>query len=60
MWIYFAEDLEKTNQKLDSDELIEIIPTKLEDALEMVWNGEITDVKTIIGLIWADKVLRKQ
>ena len=60
MWIYFAEDLEKTNQKLDSDELIEIIPTKLEDALEMVWNGEITDVKTIIGLIWADKVLKKQ
>jgi len=60
MWIYFAEDLEKTNQKLDSDELIEIIPTKLEDALEMVWNGKITDVKTIIGLIWADKVLRKQ
>ena len=58
MWLYFAEDLEKTNQKLDSDELIEIIPTKLEDALEMVWNGEITDVKTIIGLIWADKVLR--
>ena len=58
MWIYFAEDLEKTNQKLDSDEFIEIIPTKLEDALEMVWNGEITDVKTIIGLIWADKVLR--
>ena len=58
MWIYYAEDLEKTNQKLDSDEFIEIIPTKLEDALEMVWNGEITDVKTIIGLIWADKVLR--
>ena len=60
MWLYFAEDLEKTNQKLDSDEFIEIIPTKLEDALEMVWNGEITDVKTIIGLVWADKVLRKQ
>ena len=60
MWIYYAEDLEKTNQKLDSDEFIEIIPTKLEDALEMVWNGVITDVKTIIGLIWADKVLRKQ
>ena len=58
MWIYYAEDIEKTNQKLDSDEFIEIIPTKLEDALEMVWNGEITDVKTIIGLIWADKVLR--
>ena len=58
MWLYFAEDLEKTNQKLDSDEFLEIIPTKLEDALEMVWNGSITDVKTIIGLIWADKVLK--
>ena len=58
MWIYYAEDLEKTNQKLDSDEFIEIIPTKLEDALKMVWNGTITDVKTMIGLIWADKVLR--
>ena len=60
MWLYFAKDLKKTNQKLDSDEFLEIMPTKLEDALEMVWNGEITDVKTIIGLIWADKVLRKQ
>ena len=60
MWIYYAEDLEKTNQKLDSDEFIEIIPTKLEDALKMVWNGSITDGKTMIGLIWADKVLRKQ
>ena len=58
MWLYFAEDLEKTNQKLDSDEFLEIIPTKLEDALEMVWNGSITDVKTIIGLIWTDKVLK--
>ena len=60
MWIYLAEDLRKTKKKLDSDEFIEIIPTKLEDALEMVWNGAITDVKTIIGLVWADKVLRKQ
>ena len=58
MWLYLAENLVKTNQKLDSDEFLEIIPTKLEDALEMVWNGAITDVKTIIGLIWADKVLK--
>ena len=24
----------------------------------MVWNGAITDVKTIIGLVWVDKVLK--
>ena len=58
MWLYLAEDLNKTNQKLDSDEFLELIPTKLEDAIKMVWNGAITDVKTIIGIIWADKVLK--
>ena len=57
MWLYLAEDLKKTNQKLDSDEFLELMPTKLEDAIKMVWNGSITDVKTMIGLIWADKVL---
>ena len=58
MWLYLSENLEKTNQKLDSDEFLELIPTKLEDAIKMVWNGAITDVKTIIGIIWADKVLK--
>ena len=58
MWLYLAENLEKTNQKLDSDEFLELIPTKLEDAIKMVWNGSITDVKTMIGIIWADKMLK--
>ena len=58
MWLYLAEDLNKTYQKLDSDEFLELIPTKLEDAIKMVWNGSITDVKTMIGLIWADKMLK--
>ena len=58
MWIYLAEDLIKTKTKLEDDEFLEIMPTKLEDALRMVWDGEITDVKTIIGLLWADKVLK--
>ena len=58
MWLYLAEDLNKTYQKLDSDEFLELIPTKLEDAIKMVWNGAITDVKTMIGLIWAYKVLK--
>ena len=59
MWLYLAEDLEKTEPKLDNDEFIELIPTKLEDAVEMVWCGDITDVKTIIGLLWAQRLLIK-
>jgi len=59
MWLYLAEDLEKTEPKLDNDEFIELIPTALEDAVEMVWRGDITDVKTIIGLLWAQRLLIK-
>ena len=59
MWLYLAEDLEITESMLDNDEFIELMPTKLEDAVEMVWCGDITDVKTIIGLIWAERQLIK-
>ena len=57
MWIFLAEDLVKTETNLDVDEFIEIMPTRLEDAVKMVWSGQITDVKTIIGLLWAERIL---
>jgi len=57
MWLYLAEKLVKTEQSLDSDEFLELIPTKLDDAVQMVWNRQITDVKTVIGILWAQKVL---
>jgi len=55
MWLYLAGELVKTETNLDKDEFLELIPTALDDAVEMVWNGKITDVKTIIGLLWVDK-----
>jgi len=60
MWVYLAEDLTKTESNLDSDEFIELIPKKLEDAVDMIWSGEITDVKTIIGLLWTKKVMNSK
>jgi len=60
MWIYLAEDLEKTTSKLDEDEFLDFFPLRLEEALEMIWNGQITDVKTIIGLLWLDKINRNK
>jgi len=60
MWVYLAEDLTKTESNLDSDEFKELIPKKLEDAIDMVWSGEITDVKTIIGLLWTKKVMNSK
>ena len=60
MWLYLAENMIKTKPSLDDDEFLELIPTKLENAIEMVWSGKITDTKTIIGLLWANKVLKNK
>ena len=52
MWMYFAEELELSKKKLDEDEFLELLPTPLNKALEWVFSGKITDVKTIIGIMW--------
>jgi len=39
------------------DEFLELMPTPLNEAVKMVWNGQITDVKTIIGLLWAERLM---
>lgn len=57
MWIYIAEQLKVTKTNTDQDEFIELMPTELEEAVEMVWSGKITDVKTIIGILWAHRLL---
>ena len=57
MWIYLSEGLTyiKTNQ--DLDEFVELMPTELSNSVEMVWSGKITDVKSIIGILWANRLL---
>ena len=56
MSIYLAEILEKTNYNRDKDEFIELIPTNMEEALNLVWENKITDVKSIIGLLWLKRI----
>ena len=58
--IYLAEELIKTKIKLDPDEFVKLIPTNLNDAIEMIENGIITDAKTIIALLWYEKYLSKK
>lgn len=53
MWVYLATDLTETNQRLDDDELIEIVRVSFTEALEMISDGEIEDAKSIIGLMLA-------
>ena len=59
MWMYLAEDLEKTENRLDQDEFLELLPTPLNTALDWVLSGKITDVKTVIGILWAERILKR-
>ncbi|HJX91811.1 MAG TPA: NUDIX hydrolase [Pyrinomonadaceae bacterium] len=53
MWVYLATELTETSQRLDEDEVIEVVRLTLTEALEMISDGEIEDAKTIIGLMLA-------
>ena len=56
MWLYLAEELEKTGENTDHDEFVELMHTTVSDAVNMVWDQRVTDVKTIIGILWLDKL----
>jgi ADP-ribose pyrophosphatase len=53
MWVYLATGLTETAQRLEADELIEVVRLPFSRALEMISDGEIEDAKTIIGLMLA-------
>jgi len=59
MWLFLAENLIESQSNCDDDEFIELMPTAIQDAIEMVWNGAITDVKTVIGVLWAERLFKK-
>jgi ADP-ribose pyrophosphatase len=51
--LFAAFDLEPLPQRLEADEVIEVVPTPIEEALEMIWRGELRDGKSAIALIHA-------
>ena len=57
MWMYLAEDLILSKQNLDQDEFLELYPLSVNKAIDLISQGKITDVKTVIGILWLDKFL---
>jgi ADP-ribose pyrophosphatase len=53
MWVFLATELSEGTQRLDEDEVLDIVRLPIGDALEMITSGEIQDAKTIIGLMLA-------
>lgn len=53
LWVYLATDLSSTVQKLEDDEIVEVVRLSFARALAMTATREIEDAKTIIGLMLA-------
>ena len=56
--VYLARGLEHRGSNLDEGEFLEVLNLSLAALLELVRTGEITDVKTVIGVFWLEKLLR--
>ena len=48
--IFVARDLIPSKQHLDEDEVIEVEEWAVEDLLDLIYQGKITDGKTIAGI----------
>jgi ADP-ribose pyrophosphatase len=53
---FIAKDLRESELEQDEDEFVERLSYKIDDLFNMVQNGEITDAKTIIGIMYAMKI----
>ena len=50
--IYGARELTHVGARLDPGEHLEVFPARIDDALQWVREGLISDTKTMIGLFW--------
>lgn len=56
--LWLAKDLTLRTQALDQGEFLEVLTVPMAEALAMTRDGRITDVKSIVGLYWAELGLR--
>ena len=50
--LFLARDLTEVGRALDEGEFLDVMKMTLSDALARVAGGEITDIKTVAGLLW--------
>lgn len=51
IYIYVARNLVKSQQKFDENEYLDVVAYELDELVEMIMNGKITDSKTIAGIM---------
>ena len=55
--LFLARDLTAGEAQLDEGEFLETFTATVPELLAMVQRGEITDVKTVIGTFWLEKII---
>ncbi len=55
--LFAAFELQPVPQRLEHDEVIEVVPMPLARALELVWSGELRDAKSALALLHAARRL---
>lgn len=55
--LYLARELTAGVAKLDDGEFLETFTATVPELLQMVQHGQISDVKTIIGTFWLEKII---
>ena len=53
---YLAHDRVEVGSKLNEDEFLEVMYVPFDEALDMVADGRITDVKTVVSLLRAESI----
>jgi len=51
--LFAAHELEAVERRLEDDEIIDLVPMRLGEAVELVWNGGIRDAKSALALLQA-------
>ncbi|MGV3742307.1 MAG: NUDIX domain-containing protein [Burkholderiaceae bacterium] len=54
--IFLAQGLKEGQSKPDEEEFLETITASLDEMLSWIREGKITDVKTVIGTFWLERI----
>ena len=55
---FLARGLSHKGSQLDNGEFLDVFELSLEESLDWVRQGRISDSKTIVGLFWLEKILK--
>lgn len=56
--LFLARDLTQGERHLDTDEFLDLIRVPVDELMQWVKEGKITDVKTMICAFWLEKIIK--